>query len=390
MQRLAYTRRQVALGGLALGAAGCGSGEGEADNVLRPSPSPAPATAFKPLDVSMQRWMRTTVCLRPFRKAGPRLDVEQVGDKRVVHSYGHGGAGWSLAWGSAEAAAALALSDGPSSVAVIGAGCIGLTAAIVLQRAGVPTSIYAEEFIADSRSAQATGSWSPDSRIALTAEAGSGFPARWERWARRSYAVHQSYVGLSNHPVEFTPRYIAREPNTDGPPLDAEFARLNRRIRDLTPRWTTLSPGEHPLALDQSVRHGFAMTFNVAAYSQQLVSDFLAMGGSMRRQVFRRPQDLSALPHPVIVNCTGYGARALWDDSSVLPVRGQIGWFAPQPDRLYGAFYRDVFTISRRDGIAVQYLGPNDHYGFDRNDEEPDAEELSSALATLAPLFERA
>ena len=36
---------------------------------------------------------RITVCLRPFRAAGPRLEVDHVGHKTVVHNYGHGGSG---------------------------------------------------------------------------------------------------------------------------------------------------------------------------------------------------------------------------------------------------------------------------------------------------------
>eukprot|EP00656_Telonema_subtile_P013256 TRINITY_DN16724_c0_g1_i2.p1 TRINITY_DN16724_c0_g1~~TRINITY_DN16724_c0_g1_i2.p1 ORF type:complete len:277 (-),score=63.68 TRINITY_DN16724_c0_g1_i2:115-945(-) len=42
------------------------------------------------------------VCIRPGRKAGVRLEAEEVeGGFRVVHNYGHGGAGMSLAWGCA-------------------------------------------------------------------------------------------------------------------------------------------------------------------------------------------------------------------------------------------------------------------------------------------------
>src|SRR5712692_9394855 len=53
-----------------------------------------------PIRAQPDRIFRVTVCLRPFRAAGPRLDVERVGDKTVVHNYGHGGSGWSLSWGS--------------------------------------------------------------------------------------------------------------------------------------------------------------------------------------------------------------------------------------------------------------------------------------------------
>jgi len=51
----------------------------------------------------------TRVGLRPFRRAGVRLAREQLPDGRtVIHNYGHGGAGFTLSWGCAEAVAQLA------------------------------------------------------------------------------------------------------------------------------------------------------------------------------------------------------------------------------------------------------------------------------------------
>ena len=49
--------------------------------------SPFDALAgVEPIRASVDRIFRTTVCLRPFRAAGPRIEVEQVGRKRVVHN----------------------------------------------------------------------------------------------------------------------------------------------------------------------------------------------------------------------------------------------------------------------------------------------------------------
>jgi D-amino-acid oxidase len=42
---------------------------------------------------------RTSVGLRPIREGGCRLEALWLGDRLVVHNYGHGGAGVTLAWG---------------------------------------------------------------------------------------------------------------------------------------------------------------------------------------------------------------------------------------------------------------------------------------------------
>lgn len=42
-----------------------------------------------------------SVGLRPVRKA-IRLEIENRGDKHIVHNYGHGGAGFTLSWGCAQ------------------------------------------------------------------------------------------------------------------------------------------------------------------------------------------------------------------------------------------------------------------------------------------------
>ena len=69
---------------------------------------------------STDRITRITVCTRPFRAQGPRLEIEQIGQKNVVHNYGHGGSGWSLSWGSSAIAVRKALATGERDIAVIG------------------------------------------------------------------------------------------------------------------------------------------------------------------------------------------------------------------------------------------------------------------------------
>ncbi len=347
-----------------------------------------------PVRAEVDRIFRTTVCLRPFRAAGPRLDVERVGDKTVVHNYGHGGSGWSLSWGSSSIAVEKALAGGERDVAVIGCGALGLTSAILLQQAGAKVTIYAKERPPEVRSARATGSWTPDSRIALANSVSPDFPALWEKMARKSFHTYESYLGMAGNPVEYTDRYAL----SDVSPAEAqasrrrddplEFARYQSRIADLTPRAHDLPPGSHPFPTRYATRTSSLM-FNVAGYARQLVTDFLVEGGRIEALEFHAPAELSQLTQKAIVNATGYGARALWKDESVVPVRGQIAWLIPQPEVNYGVMYKNVYILSRRDGIVVQDGGIGDIEGYNDANEEPDRSKAEAAVGVAAELFGR-
>lgn len=350
-----------------------------------------------PLKMDVDRIIKTTVCLRPFRAAGPRLDVEMVGRKRVVHNYGHGGSGWSLSWGSAQIATAKALEGGTRRVAVIGCGAIGLTTALTLLRAGAKVTIYAADRSPYTRSTRATGTWSPESRIADAAKVDADFPALWDRMMRTSYAHWQTLVGLDGDPVIWTDRYSLWDAQGGGPPPiafperpvsvpDIRFWRPDPYPGGVDPDWRDLDPATTPFRVGR-VRHGTQMQFNVAELAHQLTTDFLLEGGRIETRVFNSPQDLTRLRQPVIVNCTGYGARALWKDESITPVRGQITWLAPQPEVRYGLYYRHVNVLPRADGIVVQY-NRNDMWGYGSVDETPDRTEAEAAIRTIAPLFE--
>ncbi|ODT89503.1 MAG: D-amino-acid oxidase [Phenylobacterium sp. SCN 70-31] len=352
---------------------------------LRPDFRAPPPLA--PIRARPDRITGITVCLRPFRAAGPRLEAETVGDKLVVHNYGHGGSGWSLSWGYAMEAVRMALAGGARDIAVLGAGALGLTAATVAQRAGARVTIYARERPQETRSARATGVWSPDSRIALSGSVDAGFAARWEAFTRTSFRMHQQFLGLADAPVEWTERYILSDMRPSGPSPDPMgFAHYGGRIRDLTPETVTLSPADHPFPTAYARRAALPM-FNITAYAKMLVDDFLLGGGRFETVEFHSPSELARLPQAVIVNCPGYGARALWKDESLVPVRGQIAWLVPQPEVTYGVHYRGVGTISRRDGLVVQNSGADESYGHNDANEAPDRAEADAAVATIARLF---
>ena len=362
-------------------------------------------TPLVPIRAHADRIFRITVCLRPFRAAGPRRDVEKVGDKTVVHNYGHGGSGWSLSWGSAAVAtkSAMAAAEGSPEIAVIGAGAIGLTSATMLQRAGAKVTIYAKERAPFTRSSRATGSWTPDSRVALASAVSPSFAAEWEETARASFFMYQSYYGMPGSPVEWTDRWqlsdapraagapgAAVDPNirTDRPAPVHDFIHLNSRIADLTPRPIVMPPGSTPYPTPYVTRSS-SMTFNVADYSRQLLTDFLIYGGKIETREFHSPQELTQLPQKVIVNCPGYGGRALWSDESIIPVRGQIAWLIPQDDAHYGLSYKGLSMLSRRDGIVMQYSKGGEDEGWNDTNEAPDRPFAEEGVNVLADLYSR-
>jgi len=381
-------RRAALLGALATsGLAACAAPVRNGPAFARPAPLAA-------LRASPDRLFDITVCLRPFRAAGPRLDTEKLGDTLVVHNYGHGGSGWSLSWGSAEIAVRKAMAGGARDIAVIGCGALGLTSAVMAQRAGCRVTIYAKELVHQTRSARATGLWTPDSRIALTTAAGPAFADSWETMARASWAHFHAWLGRPGAPVEWIDRYVCTGETMEqaGARLKAEardtldFAEYGRRIADLTPRSQSMPPGSTPFTT-RYVRRSETLMFNIRPYAEMLMQQFLGAGGRIEQREFHAPNEIAALPQKTVIHCTGYGARALWKDDSVVPVRGQIGWLIPQPDFNYGLYYRNISVVPRRDGIVVQALEGGDMNGYGDEREVVDRAESMRAVQTLASLF---
>ena len=345
-----------------------------------------------PIRADMDRIFRITVCTRPFRAAGPRQDLERVGDKLVVHNYGHGGSGWSLSWGSADVVVRKLLVEagGQREVAVIGAGALGLTAALTAQRAGLKVTIYARERAPYVRSVRATGSWTPDSRIALSSAVTPDFAAQWEAMARTSFAMYMSYIGVAGTPVEWTDRYSLHddEPRHDHTPAVRDYAEYSDRIADLTPQGHDLPPGTHPFPTKYA-RRITSLTFNVADYARQLMTDFLIAGGTIETREFHTPQELTALPQRAIINCTGYAARQLWSDESIIPVRGQIAWLIPQEGVTYGLYYNGLNVLARRDGIVLMLNKGGEDAGWNDSSEVPDRATAEEAVGILQELYGR-
>ncbi len=348
-----------------------------------------------PIRATVDRIFKVTVCTRPFRAAGPRLDTEKVGDKLVVHNYGHGGSGWSLSWGSADVVVRKVLAEGnhQGEVAVIGCGALGMTAALTAQRYGLRATIYARERPPFVRSMRATGTWSPDSRVAFQSAAGPAFGALWEQMARTSLTMHESFVGTPGDPVEWMEQFSLSDGPANGTARRAgdpshDWARYGSRIADLMPKSYVMPTGTHPFPTPV-VRRTTSMTFNVGDYARQLMNDFQVAGGRIETREFHTPADLSTLPERTVIDCTGYAARQLWSDNSLVPVRGQIAWLIPQEGVHYGILYNGLAVLARRDGIVVQPSLGGEDAGWNDDSEVPDRAAAEAGVMELQELYGR-
>ena len=386
---------------LAAGAAAMADAAGadDVDDAVAPSLAAPISAAFArplplaPMRAQADRIIDISVCTRPFRAQGPRIEAELRHGRTIVHNYGHGGSGWSLSWGSAYAALPLVLAGGHKRVAVVGCGAIGLTMARVAQRAGLRVRIYSSERPPEVRSSAATGWWSPDSRICTAEHATPAWTRQWERMARRSHKVFQSLLGLPGDPVEWcdgfalsdvpfgqpAPGPAPDEGEPDYPPLESSL------LRDLRPHSQPLQPHEHPFPVPHA-RRFTQIVFNLGAYSRLLMDDFLREGGELVQRDFEDLRQLAALPERVVVNATGYGARAVCRDESVVPVRGQTARLVPQPEVRYGLIHRghNLVVVPRREGLLVQAQGKGD---FGNPDDRPDRALSEAAVSRLARLF---
>jgi glycine/D-amino acid oxidase-like deaminating enzyme len=326
-----------------------------------------------PVDVSSERIIRRTVGLRPFRPSGFVVSAETLGDKLLVHNYGHGGAGVTLSWGTAELAADLVRQGGRTgSAAVIGCGAVGLATARVLQNRGFDVTIYARELPPGTTSSVAGAMWYP-AYIVDRARRTPAWDAQFESAQRVSHRAFQGLVG-SDYGVRWEVDYFLSE--------DPGAALSDWGLPELYPQRHALPASENPFPASHVVVDNMIF-IEPPTYLRALMRDFHLAGGRIVVRDFATPAQLSELPGSVVVNCTGLGARELFGDTELTPIKGQLTVLLPQPEVDYSVVTEDLYMFPRTDGIL---LGGTHERGVETM--EPDLEAEKRILAGQRAIFQ--
>jgi glycine/D-amino acid oxidase-like deaminating enzyme len=316
---------------------------------------------FAPVRVARNRIIREVVGLRPYRAEGFVVDAERIGSRLLIHNYGHGGAGITLSWGTASLALDLARDFlaaraprpqrssrpvTPRRFAVLGCGVNGLSTALLLQRRfqdGPGTvTIYAKDLPPETTSNIAGGFWSPTTVYDAEAAA-TRFTEQFRLACRISNRAFQLLVG---------PEYGVRWIETFE--LYRNEASLARELpggNDLYPQQEVHRDAERYFGFP-FVRQYSTMLIEPPVYLNALLRDFYSAGGKLVVKEFRSREEIMRLPETIIFNCTGLGARALFNDLKLAPVRGQLEVLLPQAEIDY-CYLGSGYMFPRRDGIIL-------------------------------------
>ena len=322
---------------------------------------------FAPVNVSRDRVIREVVGLRPYRASGFVVEAEKLGAKLLVHDYGHGGGGVTLSWGTASLAVDLArdfvATQRARRFAVLGCGVSGLSVARLLQRyfqngPGTVT-IYAKALPPDTTSNIAGASWGPTSVYEPDM-----VDAKWNDQFRRACQISNRAFQLLVGP-EYGVRWIEMyELSRNELSLTSELAGGDA----LYPAKQIHRDPEHYFGFP-FVRQYSTMLIEPSIYLSALLRDFYIAGGRVVVKEFRNRREIARLPEQVVFNCTGLGARELFDDEELIPVRGQLEILLPQPEIDYCYLSRG-YMFPRRDGIVLGGTWDHDDWSLTPNPEQ--------------------
>ena len=328
------------------------------------------------VNAAWDRVIRTTIGLRPHRPSGFVLKADKLDGKTLIHNFGHGGAGMSLSWGTASMAADMTLPHQDRRAAVMGSGVVGLTSARELQRRGFEVTIYAATVPPDTTSNMSLAGFTPTSGLVDMSRRTPEWDAQFREAVTFAYRRLQLLAG-PKYGISWIMNYAPTDNDAAG---RGGFGGPNPLMPASIPNpRVVLQPGEHPFPTRFAVERP-EMRIEPSIYLDALMSDFLLWGGKVVIRKFETPRDVAALNENVIINCTGLGAKALFNDSELMPLKGQLTVLIPQAEITYSTSGGArppttpdagfIHMMPRSDGIVLGGTSLRDDWSLDVNEKE--------------------
>jgi glycine/D-amino acid oxidase-like deaminating enzyme len=270
-----------------------------------------------------------------------------VNETLVIHNYGHGGAGITLSWGTAQLALQMGCQGYEGSVGVLGCGAVGLATARLLQEAGFEVTIYTKALPPDTTSNAAGGAWTP---FLVGDPAKCDAPFNLQLLSAAEFA-HKRYLTMlgDRFGVRWIRSYaISRNGFDESSPIGNQSM-----FRGMRPEFRDLTSAEHPFPADCAVRQFDTLLIEPPQYLQAMMDAFREGSGTIVVGAIPDRASISRLPEKLVFNCTGLGAKDLFDDVELTPARGQLTFLKPQPEVQYAVSHDELYMLPRTDGIAL-------------------------------------
>lgn len=246
-------------------------------------------------------------CRRAVRQHGPRIDIEYRGEKIIAHNFGHGGAGWTLAPGSAQLIVKKLMqevSDISEPITVLGAGALGLFTAVELTLHGFYNiTIVADQF--DGLTSHNAGGLFMPTFVEPTQASNDILRASFITYAQIAQKKHSFLTG-----ARFMPFY--RSTHT------TKFDQFIGR---------GMQPGKDVIVdFDNGTQKSMVVyddcIFMDVEMLMQEMTNFLTEYGVMFETA--HIASLDDVEADIVVNCAGLGANELVDDEHVVPMHGHL------------------------------------------------------------------
>lgn len=328
--------------------------------------APIEIRKIQPPKLGQEHIGKKIICYRPVRKGGPKMSIEAISHKIVVHNYGHGGGGWSLGPGSAnyvvnelEKTPLVKNLSKTTPITIIGAGALGLLTAYTLVNKGYQhITVVADNF--DNLTSHNAGAvFSPG--YGVETEDQQSKDLFWGI-GLDSLKFYQA-IARKQHP--FFKEGAREMPEYFQPGVTADFEAY-------------VGKGIQP-AKNVILDFGNGKAQPMIVYDDGIYIDTHKMMTLLNKHlkgkvkfVKNKVKHFSEIKDEIIINCAGLGAKELNADEALIPVQGHLLLLKDQnPKELEYLIIvdgKDVVNSHGQKTSRMFYLFPKRASGANPND----------------------